>query len=62
MSRVWNRLTGRPCQHENTLTVSSVGVRRAVCESCGHISFEMERSPQPASMVEKAKLAKAAGF
>jgi hypothetical protein len=62
MSRVWNRLTGRPCQHENTLIVSSVGVRRAVCEACGHISFEMERSPEPASIIEKTGLARAAGF
>lgn len=61
MSRVWNRLTGRPCQHESTLVVSSVGVRRAVCESCGHVSFEMDL-PQPVPVVEETRLAEAAGF
>jgi len=62
MSRVWNRLTGRPCEHENTLIVSSVGVRRAVCESCGHISFEMDDMPQPEPAIDKDQLARAAGF
>jgi hypothetical protein len=34
---------GSDCQHENTLVISSVGISRTVCESCGHISFEVSR-------------------
>lgn len=36
------KLFGGECGHERTLVVDSVGVRRVVCESCGHISFEMD--------------------
>ena len=63
MSSFWRRLSGRPCPHESTLVVTSVGVRRAVCEKCGHISFAMEPNPQPApEAFEKTKLARAVGF
>jgi hypothetical protein len=63
MSSFWRRLSGKPCPHEQTLVISSVGVRRFVCEGCGHISFEMEPMPQPAPKdLERTKLAKAAGF
>ncbi len=33
---------GGDCDHRHTLEVSSVGVRRTVCEKCGHMSFEMD--------------------
>jgi len=36
-----SRMFRSECDHEDTLVVSSVGVRRIVCETCGHISFEM---------------------
>ncbi|HEX6220803.1 MAG TPA: hypothetical protein VF115_06895 [Acidimicrobiia bacterium] len=62
MSSIWRRLRGKPCPHEQTLTVTSVGVRRFVCEECGHISFEMEESTPAVRAIEKTKLAKAAGF
>lgn len=29
----------RKCEHTETLTVTSAGVERTVCESCGHLSF-----------------------
>ena len=41
MRQVWNKLFGGGCEHSHTLVVNSVGVRRTVCEKCGHISFEM---------------------
>ena len=39
MTKLWTRMFGNKCEHENTLTVSSVGVERTVCEDCGHVSF-----------------------
>lgn len=63
MSSIWRRISGKPCFHEHTLAVTSVGVRRSVCEECGHVSFEMEPTAQPDSRdIEKTKLARAAGF
>lgn len=44
MRQVWNKLFGRECEHTHTLVVNSVGVRRAVCENCGNISFKMVES------------------
>lgn len=44
LRQVWNRLFGRKCEHTHTLVVNSVGVRRTVCENCGHISFKMLES------------------
>lgn len=41
MRRKLNRIFRPDCDHEQTLVVSSVGVRRSVCETCGHISFEI---------------------
>lgn len=41
LRRVWKSLFDRECEHKHTLVVSSVGVRRTVCEACGHISFKM---------------------
>lgn len=46
MRQVWNRLFGGECEHSHTLVVNSVGVRRTVCERCGHISFEMVEASQ----------------
>ncbi len=41
MVRVFRKLFGSECSHESTIVISSVGVRRTVCEACGHISFTM---------------------
>ncbi|MFZ0012704.1 MAG: hypothetical protein WAL25_01195 [Acidimicrobiia bacterium] len=27
------------CEHEKTVTVRNAGIERAVCETCGHVSF-----------------------
>ncbi|HXV71593.1 MAG TPA: hypothetical protein VEB69_09345 [Acidimicrobiia bacterium] len=63
MSSIWRRLSGKPCSHEQSLIVTSVGVRRIVCEQCGHISFAMEpRTQRAPEDIEKTKMAKAAGF
>jgi hypothetical protein len=43
LHQVWNKLFGE-CQHSHTLVVDSVGVRRTVCQDCGHISFKMVES------------------
>lgn len=51
MRRIWRRILGGECTHDHTLVVSSVGVRRTVCRSCGHMSFTMaerRRSETPA--------------
>ena len=41
MKKKLSRMFRSDCDHEDTLVVSSVGVRRIVCETCGHISFEI---------------------
>lgn len=45
MSGIWTRLFGS-CEHETNLVVTSVGVTRAVCERCGHISFEIDKTSE----------------
>lgn len=42
MRHVWKKMFGGDCDHRHTLEVNSVGVRRTVCEKCGHMSFEMD--------------------
>jgi len=27
------------CQHTETITVNTVGLQRAICETCGHVSI-----------------------
>lgn len=41
MRQVWNRLFGGECEHLEALVIESVGIRRSVCERCGHVSFVM---------------------
>lgn len=60
MSRLWSRFTPRPCRHERILQYESVGVRRSVCDACGHVSFEMQAKPQPTQRTpERPKLSRA---
>jgi hypothetical protein len=40
MGQLWNRMF-KDCEHPHTLVITSVGVRRTVCERCGHMSFDM---------------------
>lgn len=35
------RMFRSECEHEHCVVASSVGISRTVCESCGHISFEV---------------------
>lgn len=35
------KLLGGGCSHERNLIVTSVGVRRSICQECGHVSFKM---------------------
>ncbi|HUF16056.1 MAG TPA: hypothetical protein VMQ46_09195 [Acidimicrobiia bacterium] len=60
MPRIWKRMFG-DCEHPHTLVVTSVGVRRTVCESCGHISFKMTKDDPPVPS-RADKLPKAAGL
>lgn len=53
MRQLWNRMFG-PCEHPYTLVISSVGVRRTVCEQCGHISFDMSDNITQVSKVSPA--------
>lgn len=41
MRQIWIRLFGGRCEHLRAVEVESVGIRRVVCESCSHVSFEM---------------------
>ena len=53
MKKLWARFLGRPCEHKHLLVVTSVGVRRSICEDCGHISFTIREPVQrttPASV------------
>ncbi len=62
MPKGWKRMFG-DCDHEHTLVISSVGVRRTVCESCGHISFSMtETKARESKSPVKRDLPKAAGL
>jgi len=44
VSKLWARLFGSTCEHQNTITVRSVGVERTVCEACAHVSFSIASS------------------
>ncbi|HJQ76153.1 MAG TPA: hypothetical protein VJ948_02710 [Acidimicrobiia bacterium] len=56
-----NRWRKRDCPHEHMLMVTSVGVRRSICETCGHISFQMTQ-PEARTARGRADLPKAAGL
>ena len=58
------KLFGGECRHDHTIVVDSVGVRRAVCEGCGHISFEMAQVSSLGAYPEakSRELPKAAGL
>ena len=58
------RLFGGDCRHERTLVIDSVGVRRVVCEGCGHISFDMAElsAPKPRRDPKRQELPKVAGL
>lgn len=65
MRRLWTRFFGRECDHQHVLVVTSVGVRRSICEQCGHISFtfqEMIQTPATAAKAEEQDLPQAEGF
>lgn len=32
----------RTCDHVSTITISSAGVEREICEDCGHVSFTFQ--------------------
>lgn len=42
MKRIWSVIFSKQCEHEATLVVQSVGVRREVCEDCGYLSFAIK--------------------
>ena len=46
MRKVWSRFFARECLHKHTLVVTSVGVRRTICEVCGNVSFKILATPQ----------------
>ena len=46
MRKLWSRFFARECTHKHTLVVTSVGVRRTICEDCGNISFKILSTPQ----------------
>lgn len=65
MRRMWSRFFWRECEHPHVLVVTSVGVRRSICEDCGHISFTIRETIQPTTPVAKARggdLPRAEGF
>jgi hypothetical protein len=37
--RIWSVIFSKQCDHEASLVVQSVVVRREVCENCGYVSF-----------------------
>ena len=38
---VWKLFFDRRCEHAKTIVVTSVDVRRSVCEACGYLSFSI---------------------
>lgn len=59
LKRIWSVIFSKPCDHEATLVVQSVGVRREVCENCGHISFAIAAT---AGALEPVELPEASGL
>lgn len=41
MKRIWSIMFSKPCLHEHTLVVRSVGVQRRICANCGHVGFSI---------------------
>ena len=66
MRGFWSRLFNRQCEHPHVLVVTSVGVRRSICEDCGHISFTIREMIQPTTPLAKTRggddLPQAEGF
>jgi hypothetical protein len=46
------KLVKKDCQHVRSIEASSAGVRRKVCQVCGHISFEMTARPATATQTQ----------
>ncbi|MFP4074690.1 MAG: hypothetical protein ACLFVZ_11700 [Actinomycetota bacterium] len=63
MGRIKDTLTRGGCEHQHTLVVTSVGIRRKVCDDCGHISFSIvPRNTTTSPTGEKTPLRRAAGL
>lgn len=63
MRKFWKSLFSQECEHKHTLIVSSVGVRRTVCEECGNISFRMAPNlAQSQNIATADDLPKVSGF
>ncbi len=66
MRRFWNRLWQRECPHAHVLIVTSVGVRRSICEDCGNVSFSIRQPMQLTTPLSEAAaerdLPQAGGF
>ncbi len=57
------RLLVGKCDHKDTVVVTSVGVRRSVCETCGHMSFLMTNEiPALRQPVASGQLPRASGL
>lgn len=54
MRGFWSRFFGRECDHRSVLVVTSVGVRRSICENCGHLSFEFLEMIETRESVSRA--------
>lgn len=63
LRRIRKRLGRGGCEHQHTLVVTSVGIRRRVCDDCGHISFSIvPHSKTTARAKDATALRKAAGL
>lgn len=47
LARSRGRATLEPCTHPDALVVSTSGLDRILCETCGHVSFKYERAMSP---------------
>lgn len=41
------------CPHETTITTVTAGIRRVVCEACGHVSIRLDQDLPAGQAAEK---------
>ena len=61
--RLNRKVFNSECDHQHTLVVTSAGVRRTVCESCGNVSFKMVKTTATSQeSPRESKMTRAAGL
>lgn len=51
-----SRINQATCQHTTTITISAAGMERAICEACGHVSFNYQ--PELTKSIDRERFAR----